>query len=306
MTELYAWNNQISKLSSDDRVLITGASGWFGRNALEIVRSFGLKHLALGSEDKTLVCDGFETRLYKQSLSMIREFSPTIVIDTAFLTRDKLASLGRDRFISINQKLISDSLEMASLSSVRKYVGFSSGATVNLAGESSFSLLENPYAALKREYEDGITELSGLNQGKISIARVWSVTGAHVTKPELFAFSNLINQARAGQVFIKSQRLMFRRYCTIADVLLVALAYYGEQGPIFDTGGELIEIGKLAEIIVQEVNPAAGIVRDLRESTGPDNYFSDGRVWDTLINAFQIRPSSIRDQVRAFAKSMNM
>jgi nucleoside-diphosphate-sugar epimerase len=305
MTEHYPWNNQISKLSSDDRVLITGASGWFGRNALEIIRSFGLKHLALGSEDRTLVCDGFEIQLYKQSLNKIREFSPTIIIDSAFLTRDKLANIERDRFISVNRKLINDSLEMASLPSVRKYVGFSSGATVNLAGESSFSLLDNPYAALKREYEDVITELSGPHKGKISIARVWSVTGAHVTKPELFAFSNLINQARAGQVFIKSQRLVFRRYCTIADVLLVALADSGEQGPIFDTGGELIEIGKLAEIIVQEVNPAAGIVRDLLESSGPDNYFSDGRGWDKLINAFHIRPSSIRDQVRAFAKSIN-
>jgi hypothetical protein len=60
-------------------------------------------------------------------LQTIRDFIPTVVIDSAFLTRDKLAVLGQGEFININQGLISDSLEMARLPSVRKNVGFPSG-----------------------------------------------------------------------------------------------------------------------------------------------------------------------------------
>jgi nucleoside-diphosphate-sugar epimerase len=193
---------------------------------------------------------------------------------------------------------------MASLPSVRKYVGFSSGATVHSAGQASFSLLDNPYAALKREYEDGISRLSGMTKGKMSIARVWSVTGAHATKPDLFMFSNLVSQALSGRIVIKANNLVFRRFCTVGEVIFVALADSGRHGTIFDTGGELIEIGELAEIVRQEVNPRAEIVRELRDGTAPDNYHSDGKVWDALINECQIIPATIRDQVRAIAQSL--
>jgi nucleoside-diphosphate-sugar epimerase len=262
--------------------------------------------LALGSENKTLMLDGVEVTVYKQSMQTIRDFRPTIVIDAAFLTRDKLEALGQRKFITINQGLISDSLEMACLPSVRKYVGFSSGATVNLAGQASFALHDNPYAALKREYEDGISKLSAATKGIVSVARVWSVTGSHLTKPDLFAFSNLISQARSGRIVIKAKNLVFRRFCTIDEVLSVALADSGNHSPIFDTGGDLIEIGELAEIVRQEVNPKAAIVRELREGTEPDNYYSDSKVWDQLLNECQIKPASIREQVRAVAQSINL
>jgi nucleoside-diphosphate-sugar epimerase len=305
MLEQFVTYDQSLGLGPHERLLITGASGWFGRCALSLFRNSGSSLLAVGSQDKTIVLDGFKVPIYKQTLQRIREFNPTIIIDTAFITRDKLSSLGMDQFIGINRELMNDSLEMASLPSVRKYVGFSSGATVSLAGQASFSLLDNPYAALKREFEAGMTELSGTAKGKISIARVWSVTGANVTKPELFAFSNLISQARTGQMFIKAKNLVFRRYCTISEVISVALDDSGNHGPVFDTGGELIEIGELAEVIRQEINPKAEIVRDLREATEPDNYFSNGKVWDQLLNEIHIKPASIREQVRAVAQSLN-
>jgi len=305
MLEQFVAYDQGLGLGTHERLLITGASGWFGRCALSLFRNSGSSMLAVGSQDKTVILDGFKVPVYKQTLQRIREFNPTIIIDTAFMTRDKLSSLGIDEFIGINRELMNDSLEMASMTFVKKYVGFSSGATVNLAGQASFSLLDNPYAALKREFEAGMTELSGTTKGKISIARVWSVTGDHMTKPELFAFSNLISQARAGRIVINAKNLVSRRYCRINEVISVALADSGSQGPVFDTGGELIEIGDLAEIIREEINPAAEIVRDLREGIEPDNYYADGMVWDELLNEFHIKPASIREQVRAVAKSLS-
>jgi nucleoside-diphosphate-sugar epimerase len=290
----------------EDRILITGGGGWFGRTAINMAITLGLRFLATGSKNKELTVAGIKIPVRQQDIQEIREFNPTIIIDTAFLTRDKLATLGMDQFITINRGLINDSMEMASLPFVRKYVGFSSGATINLAGQASFSLLDNPYAALKREYEDGISKLSGITQGKLSIARVWSVTGTHPTKPDLFAFSNLVSQARSGRIAIKANNKVFRRFCTIGEVFSVALADSGNHGPIFDTGGELIEIGELAEIIRQEVNPQVEIVRELRDGTEPDNYYSDGKVWDELLYECQIKPATIREQVRAVAQSLSM
>jgi nucleoside-diphosphate-sugar epimerase len=105
---------------------------------------------------------------------------------------------------------------------------------------------------------------------------------------------------------IKARNLVNRRFCKIDEVISVALADSGKHGPIFDTGGELIEIGELAEVVRQEVNPKAEIVRELREGTEPDNYYSDSKVWDQLLNECQIKPASIREQVRAVAQSMNV
>lgn len=286
------------------RLLITGGTGWFGRNLISMARTLGVNYLVVGSGDKEIEIDGKKTLVREQNFQRIREFDPTIIVDTAFLTREKLESVGIDKFISINKQLMKDSLEMASLPSVRKYVGFSSGATVNLAGQTSFSLHNNPYAALKREYEADMTDLSKTNKGKISIARVWSVTGEHMTKPQLFAFSNLISQALTGRMIIKSKNLVFRRYCTINEVISVAMAESGSQGPIFDTGGELIEIGDLAEVVRQEINPGAEIVRELDDGIEPDNYYSDGKVWDQLLRELHIKPASIRDQVGRVAKSL--
>lgn len=305
MLEQSMKNFEALGIRDDQRIVVTGASGWFGRCTLNLLRGFG-NVLALGSEAKTIIIDDLEVAIFKQSLRKIRDFNPTIIIDSAFLTRDKLTSLGIDQYIRINRELINRSLEMATLPSVRKYVGFSSGAAVNLAGQRSFSLLDNPYAALKREYEEGIAKLSGVAKGKISIARVWSVTGTHLTKPDLFAFSNLISQARSGQIVIKAKNFVFRRFCAIDEVISVGLADSGNYGSTFDTGGELVEIGALAEIIRQEVNPKAQIVRELLDGTEADNYYSDGKVWDALLNECRIKPATIREQVRSIAESLNI
>jgi nucleoside-diphosphate-sugar epimerase len=307
--QIVRWQNMNileNYLTSDDRVLVTGSSGWFGKTATVMARELNLKTLCVSSSSRTYDVAGTRITSSPYDLLLINDFDPTIVIDTAFVTRDLRENFTLDDYISINRQIIGKSMEIASLSSVRKYVGFSSGATVNLAGQASFSLLDNPYAALKREYEDGICKLSGMPKGKISIARVWSVTGTHLTKPDLFAFSNLISQARSGRIVIKANNLVFRRFCTIDEVISVALADSGKHGPIFDTGGELIEIGELAEIVRQEVNPQAEIVRGLRDGTEPDNYYSDGKVWDELLKNCQIKPATIREQVRAVAESLNM
>ena len=291
----------------NDRVLITGATGWFGRTALWMAKKENTSVLAMASKRNTIRVGGFYQSVYEQNLETIADFAPTVVVDSAFLTRDRVGALTLDDYITLNRGLICDSKKMVSLPSIRKYVGFSSGATRHLAGQGSFALQNNPYGALKREYEDEMAKIDSSTEVAIAIARVWSVTGPFTTKPYLFAFSSLMSQASAGVMRIESSGIVYRRYCGLEEVMQVALSRK-KQGddPVFDTGGELIEIGDLAEIIRQEVNPQAEIFRDLRDGAEPDNYYSDGKVWDQLLNECQIKPATIREQVRAVAQSLNM
>jgi nucleoside-diphosphate-sugar epimerase len=292
----------LNNLRSDDRVLVTGAAGWFGRTAIAMTRAAGLELLATGSKDQQIEIDGQSQTVHAQSLEFISAFKPTVVIDTAFVTRERLPILGHKTYVETNQKLIDQSLEFAALPSVRKYIGFSSGATMHLAGHTSFSLKENPYAAQKRIYESKISEIAGSLDCDISVARVWSVTGSYCTKPESFAFTDLIAQAKLGLIEIKAKHLVYRRYCAIEDVLALALMPLGTGSQtVFDTGGDLIDLGALAQMVVEVVNPTAKIHIQIDSGLPSDDYHSDNKDWESLVRLRSMGEDSIREQIARVA-----
>jgi len=286
-------------IDSRDRVLVTGATGWFGRTASLMATASGIPLLAVSTKFSTFEVAGVVVHTVPQNLAEIQAFAPTVVIDTAFITREKYKDSKEVEYVKNNREIIKSSIEICSMPSVRKYVGFSSGATVHLAGRKSFSLNENPYGALKAEYEDEMNALNLMRDQSISIARVWSVSGAYVTKPTLFAFTDLITQARKGAMQIKAPNKVFRRYCSIESVIQIALSQPKQpMSPIFDTGGELIEIGDLAQIIREEVNPDAQLFRGSPDGTVEDHYYSNGKQWRALLNKYDFEFESVRSQVR--------
>jgi nucleoside-diphosphate-sugar epimerase len=283
-------------------VLVTGAAGWFGRTALAMTRESGLDLLATGSKDQEIDSGGISQIVQSQSLEVISAFKPTVVIDSAFVTRERLPVLGHKTYVETNQKLIDQSLDIAALPSVRKYIGFSSGATIHLAGHTSFSLEENPYAAQKRIYESKISEIAGTLQSDISVARVWSVTGSYCTKPDSFAFTDLIAQARSGLINIRAKHLVYRRYCSIEDVLALALMPLGPGSQtVFDTGGDLIDLDTLAQMMVEVVNPTAKIHLQLESGLPSDDYHSDNKDWERLVGSGLLGEDSIREQIARVA-----
>jgi nucleoside-diphosphate-sugar epimerase len=292
----------LKNLRSDDRVLVTGAGGWFGRTAIAMTRKSGLALLATGSKDQQIEIDGQGQSVQAQSLEIIAAFEPTVVIDTAFVTRERLTALGNKAYVETNQRIIDQSIAIAALPSVRKYIGFSSGATMHLAGHTSFSLEENPYAAQKRIYESRISEIAGALDCDISVARVWSVTGSYCTKPDSFAFTDLIAQAKLGLVEVKAKHPVYRRYCSIEDVLALAMLPNEPGGhSIFNTGGDLIEIGDLAKLVVELVNPNAEILRQIDPKLKSDDYYSDSKDWGALLQSANLAKESISDQLTRVA-----
>jgi nucleoside-diphosphate-sugar epimerase len=294
----------LNNLRSDDRVLVTGAAGWFGRTAIAMTGGASLELLATGSKDQKIEIDGQSQAVHTQTLEIILAFRPTVIIDSAFVTRERLPVLGHKAYIEANQKIIDESLAIAAMPSVRKYIGFSSGATKHLAGHSSFSIEENPYAAQKRMYESKISEITANLQSDISVARVWSVTGSYCTKPQTFAFTDLIAQAKLGLIEIKAKHLVFRRYCALEDVLAIAMLPTAPgSNPIFDTGGDLIELGELAKRVVNRVNPNAEIRRQIDPGLPSDDYYSDSEDWDGLLQSADLAKGSISEQVTRVAGS---
>ena len=269
-------------LRSDDRILILGASGWFGQELLDILPDQSTVMAVAGPSSGSV--PGFDE---------LAGFRPTIVANFAFLTKERLDSDGEGEFRRTNESLIERFSHCLDLASVRAGITVSSGAAVTQKS--------HPYGEMKaREEESALAQARG-DQGVVVI-RAYSVSGPRVRRPSDYAFSDLILQARTGAMTIASPGPVRRRYCAVVDALTVALrsATAGRTG-LFDTGGPLVEMGGLAEAIRTEVNPDATISRvggeDGPKGSGSD-YFSDDRSWTDWCAESEVIPMDLQAQIR--------
>jgi nucleoside-diphosphate-sugar epimerase len=198
-----------------DRVLITGASGWFGRTATLIFEETKIPMYLTGSYSRKIEYLGNTFEVNKWNLQEIEKFQPTVVIDCAYLTREHAESKSLEEYTAINRELLDRIIEISKWSSVRKIISFSSGAAYPyVSGAANKGIVEDPYGFLKYEAEVRLTnEIEAINN-KICIPRVWSVSGSLVTKINGFAFSDLISQARSGGMLLS-------QHCNVLSLLLV-------------------------------------------------------------------------------------
>lgn len=276
-------------LRPDDRLLITGGNGWFGRTLVALVT--GHPHvLVIGSPR-----DSAATQWDDES---VRNFAPTVVANFAFHTRDRLPQMGRERFIAENTELTRRLLVTLGLDSVRLALTVSSGSVVSPnagAGVDSVEL----YGALKAAEESQALSLS-TSERRVVVARAYSVSGPFVRRVRDYAFSDLVAQAILGDLSITASVPVFRRYVSVADLISVSLssANQGWSG-VIESGGDLLEMQGLAEMVRDVVNPSARIHREALVTEEPSVYASDNTLWEQACRRTGIVPMSLREQVRS-------
>lgn len=286
-------------VKSSDRVLILGYSGWFGSSASELLARTGAQILGSNSRGLKVISDG-PKNIYGSMLQGCKEFEPNIVIDSAFLTREKIQVLGTETYISINKTLINQALEISELKSVERFIGISSGAARRPLTSRPTALLEDPYGALKSEYENLLTTSDlRLKKGSV-LLRAWSMSGPHVRNPELFALFDLIKQSKSRIMRVRSDARVYRRYSDVEDLLAVGLAST-TGGHTVDSGGELVEIGDLAKMIKEVLGATAEIHREVTSSED-DHYYSDGDSWNVEASRVGLSPKTLREQIAYSAK----
>ena len=292
-------------IEMSDRVVITGASGWFGRTATLMFHKMGIPTYLTGSHNRTIEYLGYTFEIHAWNLSEIEKFQPTLVIDCAYLTREFAESVSFDEYTDTNRELLDRMIEISKWPSVRKIISFSSGAAFPyVSGTAKNGIAEDPYGFLKYEAEQRLTNEIDLGNCKISIPRVWSVSGALVTKVQGFAFSDLILQARGGNIVISSDRKVFRRYCAVEEVIALAMAESSDLNPIFDTGGESIEIRSLAKRVSSIINPKATITQMNPSNSESNDYQSSNRDWVARCSELDFEPMTLDEQISIVASWM--
>lgn len=291
-------------VNDDDRVLVTGASGWFGRTALDLLHPLGLPVLAIASRTRTISLSGRLVGVRTWDDEEVARFRPTVVIDCAFLTRDRTSDVPLADYVAANRLLTDRMVAAVSRPDVRIALTVSSGAAVYPVDALSHTLEQNPYGYLKREAEARIAEAMAERPGSAIIARAWSVSGAHVQKPRNYALGSMILAAREGSIHVSARRPVFRRYVLAEELLALGLAEGAIGDAVIDSGGELVEMGELAARVVATVAPGATITRDPVDPRDPDAYHSDGVQWTELTHRWSLIGATLDEQIALTARGV--
>jgi len=246
-------------LQPDDRIVISGASGWMGRSLLHELylaypSMFPDRILALGKHSRVItVFDGPTVQVFETNLDLVRGWQPTVAVHLAYLTSDRLAHLDPRHFVEMNREISQFGSELQGISSLRAFMFASSGAALQVGGKSAIA--QHPYASQKALDEATYTRSESAQVTPTLMARLWSVSGPHCTRPQEFAFSDMISQhLQTGSIKVGSPGLVFRKYVDAGEFLSVCLTrnLQGKSG-IIDSAGDLVEIRDLARAISREL-----------------------------------------------------
>jgi nucleoside-diphosphate-sugar epimerase len=288
----------------DDRVLVTGASGWLGRTALDMIAPLGLPTLALAGRARVIRVGDYEVECRVWDDAEVRDFSPTVLLDCAFLTKSWLTSMSLDDYIAVNRLLTERMAWAAGLPGVRLALTVSSGAAVQPQDGLEDSFDVNPYGDLKREAEHRLRESAEKSGAVPIVVRGWGLSGAHMQKPRDYALGSMIFGADAGEIRINSGRQVFRRYVLAEELLAVGIAEGRVGATAIDSGGELVEMAELAARVAAVVRPDARITRAAADPRPPDNYHSDGQDWEKHCRKWDFPSADLDHQIEITARGL--
>lgn len=271
-------------LRGDEHFAVTGATGWFGSTALDLLDELlgeqaAERVTAYASRPRTMrTAAGRTVEVHALSDLASSIGSATHVLHFAFLTRDRAAELGIPDYLEQNLQITATVLGAISRLHPRGLLTTSSGAVYGKARDMSCDLTGNPYGTLKHIDELALRQAMADIGGTSVVARVFSVAGRGITSPELYALGAFITMAQAGgPVRVRAQGSVVRSYVGVAEVLAVGLwSLLSEIPLVFDSGGHVVEMGELAALVAQLHGlPPEAVERTLDPDAPEDRYIGE-------------------------------
>lgn len=295
---------------SGRRIVITGATGWLGRATLDLLREclgddFDSRVHCFGSQRRTIdLGDGHSVE--QEPLAELASLpgGPTFVLHFAFLTKDRAEAMDEAEYRNAVRRIGCNVLGALDAIGAEGVFVASSGAA-GFAGDPAASPAMRLYGELKRDDERSFAEWAE-RTGKTSvIARVFNVTGPHMNKLGSYALACFILDALAGgPIRVKATNEVRRGYVAIRELLSLALAMLleGRGGAAtFETGGEPLEMGEIAEAVAQELG-GCGVERPPCSEGRADIYLGDDGAYRQLLQRYGIEPVPFTQQVAETAQ----
>jgi len=298
---------------NSSKVLITGATGWLGRETVARViegkfESIAKTDLLLASSngrDLELDSLGVYPTVALENLSH-RESTNSIegLVHLAFITKDKTTQYSFSEYVAKNIELISAACEIIERDKPKWVVVVSSGAIIDRATlEIENNVVRNPYGFCKRIEEALIAESARKVGANIVIGRLWGGTGLYMPVKRAYAISDFIESAKeSGAIKINSGGDVIRRYCDAGDFMevLVRSAIQGDTTTL-DSGGSIIEVGELAKLISARMGEIS--ISRSEVPTTVDDYYPRGSEFEELAKSVGVQLHGIDEQVLRTLKS---
>jgi len=279
-------------------VIVTGAGGWLGQAALEMLDA------ALGDAFAGQVTAyGATARIARlrsgrgiaiHALADITKLSlqNALVFHFAFLTREHA---GASDYISANRQISQSVQKFLKRNGAVGIFNPSSGAVY-----AGTEITENPYGALKREDEEIFADLATKLGFPACVMRVFNLAGPFINKLDSYALATIISDLLASRpVTLRAAHPVWRGYAHVADVINIGLGSLLNLAPpgVFDSAGEPIEIGDLALRAAQLLGRPADILRPGWQDGKADKYLGDALGFARQARLAGVTPCSLDRQI---------
>ena len=199
-----------------ERIVVLGATGWFGSTMLALLERHPAPVLPVASRARAHRVGERTWSVAAYDVERVVEFAPTVVLDFAYLTRGHDAALGTAEYAHRLDELARRLDRIARLPSVRAVLTISSGAAI--AVPEGPTLPVGVYGEGKRAVEAVAAGLVDPARGVV-VARTYSVSGTLVGAPHAYALSEFVRQVRACEIAVQASTEVWLRYCGVDDYL---------------------------------------------------------------------------------------
>ena len=272
--------NALKPLIKDQKILVSGASGWLGKNLIELLLDLfdnQIPDSILLTSSSSKIVDIYSDRkieVFKWDRNQISEFQPTLFINLAFLTRDKLLSTPVSDYIRINKEIIDEALWATQLPSVKYVLSTSSGVAKEI--QTTENIETDPYGKLKRIEELELEKTCEELEKSLLVLRVWTVSGKYIKFGDLLVIQSLISRLIKNEDFeIKSNNKVWRTYIHAYEMIgLAILAIMTGKTGIINSGGIRVELTDLANCAIETFKSKSIIIHSNSMTSKDSNYVS--------------------------------
>jgi nucleoside-diphosphate-sugar epimerase len=291
----------LKHLEEGEKILVTGASGWLGRETIELLaellgNQFSSKVILAGSTSRLIKVNKKAYSII--SLNSINEnsFKFGIVLHLAFLSQDKVEQFGAKKYTNINDEITNLMLHMVLASGARYVFVASSGAAAANILENQKHAGKKLYGELKLQVEN---RFLALNSAQVLIGRIWSISGNQIQEPLKYAIGNFIHQAiKTGTITLVGSAHSTRTYIDAKQMMTgYILQLLTSKDNLLDSGGTKTDLSGLAEQVLLKYNPSGLLVLSERWNLLPDYYVAPDNRMEKILNRYSVEPLSLDEQI---------
>lgn len=297
-----------------DRFVITGASGWVGRNAVDVVARqvgpAGADRMVVSTSRAREIPTPFGPAQAHATADLIglAPGSRTLLIHCGFPTQDQVDAMGERAYIDAITGLRTTMLAVIERLGAVDMVYISSGAATSVEQGEPVAHRTQVYGQVKIDDEVAYARAIATTGGRLCIIRAFALSGPYMTKPETYALGSLILQAqRSGAIEVMADRPVRRSYMAMDDMLRIgmhAVQHLAAGETVrFETAGEVVEVGDLARrtLAVLGHDPTAVTRPPLDSAAAPNDYLGEPVPVGALAAAAGVVPAPLDAQIAATA-----